>query len=88
MTSALAVFETNISKAFNDGRVDKQEFTTCEMFHLGVLSELASVNRKMKAKTRTHMQKSTGRVQQPKEGRKEEQCLMMCTLFSLCYLMC
>ena len=34
MTLALAVFETSISKALNDGRVDEQEFG---MFHLGVL---------------------------------------------------
>ena len=33
-------------------------------------------------------QKHTGRVQRPKEGSKEEQCLMMCMLFPFCYLTC
>ena len=41
VTSALAVFEMSISRALNDGRVDKWEFTTLQTFHLGVLSELA-----------------------------------------------
>ena len=44
MTSALAVFETTISKVLNDGRVDDLEFTT---LHLGVLSGQANVDHKI-----------------------------------------
>ena len=41
ITLGLAVFETSISKALNDGRVDKQEFGMLQMFHFGVLNKLA-----------------------------------------------
>ena len=53
MTLALAVFETSISKALNDGRVDEQEFGT---FHLGALKKLVNVDHKMEAETRTRLQ--------------------------------
>ena len=58
VTSALAVFKMNISKALNDGRVDEREFTTLQTFQLGVLNELANIDHKMEAKTRTQLQKS------------------------------
>ena len=57
MTSALAVFTTSIFKALNDDRVDEQEFTMLQMFHLGALNELANVNHKMEDGTRTQLQK-------------------------------
>ena len=44
MTSALAVFGMSISKELDNGRVDKQEFSMLQMFHLGVLNELANVH--------------------------------------------
>ena len=50
--------EMSISKALNNGRVDEQEFTMLQMFHLGVLNDLSNVNCKMEAKTRSQMQKS------------------------------
>ena len=37
VTSALAVFETSVSKALNDDRVDEWEFNMLYTFHLGVL---------------------------------------------------
>ena len=40
---ALAVFETSISKALNNGRVDEQEFVMLQALHLEVLSDLSSV---------------------------------------------
>ena len=58
MTLALAVFETSMSKAFNDGRVDEMEVSMLQTFHLGVLNKLSNVNCKMEAKTRTQLQKS------------------------------
>ena len=52
VTLTLAVFETSISKALNDGRVDEQEFNVLQMFHLGTFSELSKVDHKMEAETR------------------------------------
>ena len=67
-TSSLAVFETSVSKALNDGEVDEREFATLQTFQLGVLNELASVYHKMEAKTRAHSQKNhTGKDQRPQE---------------------
>ena len=58
VTSALAVFKTSISKALNDGKVDKPEFTMLQTFHLGVLNDLSKADHKMEAETRTQLQKS------------------------------
>ena len=52
------MFETSVSKALNDGRVDEQEFSTLQMFHLGALNELANIDHRMEAETRAHLQKS------------------------------
>ena len=57
ITLALAVFGTSISKALNDGRVDKQEFSMLQTCHLEVLNKLANVDHKMEAETRTQLQK-------------------------------
>ena len=57
MTSALAVFQMSISKVLNNGRVDEQEFTMLQTFHLGGLSKLANIDHKMEANTRTQLQK-------------------------------
>ena len=58
VTSALAVFKTSISKALNDGKVDEQEFSMLQTYHLGVLNELANVDPKMEAEMRAQLQKS------------------------------
>ena len=57
VTSALAVFETSVSKALNDDRVDEWEFNMLYTFHLGVFNELANIDHKMKAETRSQLQK-------------------------------
>ena len=57
MTSALAVFETSVSKALNDGRIEKRKFTMLQTFHLGVLTELANIDCKMEAETRAQLKK-------------------------------
>ena len=59
ITSALAVFETSMSKALNNGRVGEQEFTKLQMLHLGVFNELANVDHKMEADTGTYWKRST-----------------------------
>ena len=58
MTSALAMFKMSVSKSLNDGRVDEQEFTMLQTFHLGTLYELAIVDCKMETETRAQLQKA------------------------------
>ena len=87
VTSAITVFEMSVSKALNNGEIDKQEFAMLQTSHLKAVNELANVDCKMEAKTRAQLhKKSTGRNQQPQEGHKR--CLVMCTLFTVCYFMC
>ena len=57
VTSVTAVLETSISKAFDHGEIDEQEFQVLQMFHLGALNNLANVERKMEAETITQLQK-------------------------------
>ena len=46
----------------NDGRVDEQEFTMLQTFHLGVLNDLSNVDHKMEAETRAaQLQKAYGK---------------------------
>ena len=40
---ALAVFETSVAKALNNGWVDKHEFTMLQTFHLDALNKLANI---------------------------------------------
>ena len=80
--SALAVFETSVSKVLNNVKVDEQEFTMLQTLQLGVLNEQASVYYKIEAEMRTQLQKS----QRPQEAHKR--CLVTCMLFPVCYLMC
>ena len=55
----------------------------CESFH-----NLSNVDHKMEAETETNSKKSMGRNKRPKEGIKKKRCLMIYTLFSLCYYAC
>ena len=56
--SALAVFETSISKLLNNGKVDEWEFAALHTLHLGALNELANVDHKMEYKRRIQLRKS------------------------------
>ena len=51
VTSVLAVFEMSISKVLNDGRVDEQEFTMLQTFHLGAVNDLSNIDYKIEAET-------------------------------------
>ena len=53
VTSALSVFETRISTALNDGKIDEKEFQVLQALHLKVINELSNVDRKMESETRT-----------------------------------
>ena len=72
VTSALAMFETSISKALKDGKIDDPEFAMLQTFHLEALNELINVDHKTETDMRAQLQKHTGRDQQAKEGHKEE----------------
>ena len=54
---ALAVFETSISKALNDCKIDEQEFGMLQALHLEAINELANIDRKMEAETITQFEK-------------------------------
>ena len=56
--SVSAVFETSISKALNNHKIDEREFTMLQVLHLGAINELANVDHKMKRKTRPQLQNS------------------------------
>ena len=59
VTSALTMFEMSISKALKDTRLDEQELTMLQTFHLRVLNELVNVDCKMEAETRAQLQKAS-----------------------------
>ena len=58
LTTALAVFETSVSKALKNGKIDKKEFNMLQMFHLKTMNELTSINQKMEAENRNQFEKN------------------------------
>ena len=56
-TSALALFETSLSKALSNGKIDEEEFNTLQTFHLETLNELSGVDHKMEAENRFQFEK-------------------------------
>ena len=58
VTPALAEFETSVSRALKDQRIDEQEFSMLQALHLNVLDKLAGLDRKREAEIRTQFQKS------------------------------
>ena len=56
--SAIAVFETCLSKALRNGKIDKEEFNMLQMFHLKTLNELSNVEHKMEVENRNQFEKS------------------------------
>ena len=46
VTSALAVFETSVSKALNNGKIDEAEFNVLQTLYSKSLNELMGVNHK------------------------------------------
>ena len=57
-TSTIAVFDTSVSKALDNGHIDEREFQVLQTLHLKVINELSNVDRKMESETRTQLQKS------------------------------
>ena len=57
-TLTTAVFEMNVSKAFNNGEINKREFGILQALHLKIVNELANVDHKMESENRAQLQKS------------------------------
>ena len=56
--SAIAVFETSISQALNDGKIDLKEFQVLQRTYYNALEKLSSTDRKMAVETRSQFEKS------------------------------
>ena len=55
---ALAVFETNISKALKNGKIHEEEFNVLQTFHLKMMNKLTGIDHKMETENRNQFQKS------------------------------
>ena len=58
MTSALVIFETSVSKALNNGKIDEEEFNVLQTLYSKSLNELTDVDHKMGAAKRNQFGKS------------------------------
>ena len=58
VTSTIAVFETSISQALNDGRINYKEFQVLQGTYYKALEKLSSTDRKMETETQNQFQKS------------------------------
>ena len=58
ITPAIAVFETCLSKALSNGKIDEEEFNSLQTFHLKNMNELTGVDHKMEAENRNQFEKS------------------------------
>ena len=58
VTSALAVFETSVSKALNNDKIDEEEFNVLQTLYFKTINELTGVDHKMRAENRNQFEKS------------------------------
>ena len=57
ITPALAIFETCLSKALRNGKIDEEEFNLLQTFHLRTMKELTGVDRKLEEENRSQFEK-------------------------------
>ena len=57
VTSTLAVFETSVSKALNNGKIEEREFGMLQTLYSKSLNELTGVDSKMEAGNRNQFEK-------------------------------
>ena len=55
--SAIAIFETSVSKVLNNGNIDEQEFNVLQMLYFKTLHELSDIDCKMRAENRNQFEK-------------------------------
>ena len=58
ITPAIAVFETCLSKALRNGKIDEEEFNLLQMFHLKTMNELTSFDPQNGRENRNQFDKS------------------------------
>ena len=58
VTSVIAVFETSLSKALSNGKIDEQEINVLQTLYFKTLNELSDIDRKMGAENRNQFEKS------------------------------
>ena len=56
-TSALAVFETNLSKVLSNGKIDEEVFNVLHTLYFKALNELTGIDHKMEAENRNQFEK-------------------------------
>ena len=57
VTSAIAIFETSVSKVLNNGKIDEEEFKVLQMLYFKTLNELSDVDHEMGAEIRNQFEK-------------------------------
>ena len=58
LTLEIAVFETSVSKAFNNGEIYKQDFSMLQEIHAKVTNNLEYVDLKMETEKRSQFQRN------------------------------
>ena len=58
ITSAIAVFETCLSKALRNSKIDEEEFNVLQTFHLKTMNKLTAINHKMEVENRSQFEKA------------------------------
>ena len=58
ITPAIAVFETCLSKALKNGKIDEEEFSSIQKLHLETMNELTGIDCKMEQKRETNSKKA------------------------------
>ena len=84
ITPAIAVFETCLSIASRNGKIDEEEFNLLQTFHLKAMNELTSFNRKVEAENKPIRKNPTGGDKRNTE-KPRNKSLIVC---SLCYFTC
>ena len=57
VTSTIAVFETSVSEALFNDKIDEEEFKVLQMLYFKTLNELSDIDRKMGAENRNQFEK-------------------------------
>ena len=88
VTSALAVFETSVSEALSNSKIDERRFDMLQTLYHESLNELTGFNHKMEAEKIKHFQKSP--LEEIENTLRTSQSFVICSCFLCatfaCYL--